>query len=187
MDRICLTGPMYSGKTTLSHALEKRGYYIINFSRVLKRYAADALNACGVYTRVDEIEDEKSRYRGFLQHLGTLIGFDADPCYVKIALEPWIKSSVLPPAVFDNVRTPQQFQVLREWGFQLVQLQIDGATQEERAQGLGVGVQALRDMHNHPIERGLADPSLVSLYLDARLPIHEQVDILLNHKAAVEA
>lgn len=162
MELIALSGPPCAGKTTVGRELEKMGYLFIDFCDKIKLVAADALSFSGVYTRVEDIRANKSKYRPFLQELGTLIGFDTDPYWVRESLHyyGWQEGR---PAVFDNVRTADQFRVLRPLGFRLVRLEAEQIIRFKRAQqSYGVTINQFIEQERHPIELGLdLEPDVV--------------------------
>ena len=58
--------------------------------------------------------------------------------------------------VFDNVRTQAQFDILKQYGFQLVRVTVNPITQMNRATLAGVSVQELYRVSEHTIENNLA-------------------------------
>lgn len=148
---IALTGAIGSGKTTLAKELQQRyGYTLINFTDHLKDLAAACLSPY-VYTTVDDIKNNKAKYRGFLQEFGDLIGFTDHPDYIGDVLSPWYLAGQ-PAAVFDNVRSPQQAKILKNYGFTLVKLDVPREVIEQRNYG-----RATVQQYGHAIERGLDD------------------------------
>jgi hypothetical protein len=177
MKYVALTGGLYSGKTTLATELEKRGYMILSFTDVLKACAATALAPYfgGDYT-VEDIKADKANLRTFLQEFGRIIGFDWNPGFVNLALQPWWQAG-LPPAVFDNVRFDEQFDTLRPYGFDLVRVSVPFEEQKKRAKKAGVYVRQLRKMLAHPAEAGLSYTP--HLDLDGTRPVEELADDIL--------
>jgi hypothetical protein len=124
--RVALTGPMYSGKTTLANVLEREHHFInINYTRIIKQLACDMLNAVsyaefmglGDEVNVSDIEAHKAQYRGFLQEIGTLCGFDNGGFVDKVCEN--LDQYPYGQAVFDNVRFESQYLKLKEKGFVL--------------------------------------------------------------------
>lgn len=185
MKYVALTGAAYAGKTTLTKALVQKGYMPIIFSDLLKQMAVDALRAVGTLVTVDEIQDEKARYRPFLQHLGVLTGFDEGGIYVIRALEAW-RQQGRPAAVFDNVRTDQQAMALMSQGFRIVQLDLERAEQVARAISLGATVRQFELAMMHDVERGI-NTDLADLRLDATRPVAALVDDIVKFEAAAQA
>lgn len=176
MKHIALTGACYSGKTNLARSLEQRGYLFISFTDLLKQYAVKSLTACGIPVTLEGILKDKRLYRPYLQELGSLIGFNDNPKYVREALAVWDGEA----CVFDNVRTPQQWDVLKGFGFTLVEVKIDHLTQRERAANLGVTGAALGKVLQHPIEGMLDGHGDVTL--DGKEPPSLNVRLLLNEE-----
>jgi hypothetical protein len=164
-----LTGGIYSGKTTLARYLQEyHGYYLINFTDVLKRRAVCALTACGVPVTLEDILSKKSLYRGLLQELGGVIGFNDDPRFVDEACEGWVRAGCPDDVVFDNVRTPEQWDILRGIGFTLVEIEISLEEQVQRAECAGVSRPALVKVMEHQIEGVLSGLGDITLRGDAR-------------------
>lgn len=176
MKYVALTGPIYSGKTSLAEELEGRGYMRVQFNDLLKSYAARALIKCGVTTHLSDILTNKTKYRAFLQELGELIGFNDQHKYVHEALARWVIAGQ-PPCVFDNVRTDEQADTVRSLGFQIVRLDIPIMEQENRALDLGVAPSALQSHLRHPIERGTSHWDLA---LDATESITYNADLIVR-------
>jgi hypothetical protein len=158
--RYALTGPMYSGKTSLAHALaDVHGFALVNYTDYLKELAANALSYIGVETTVRGIKEDKAKYRSFLQDLGTLVDFDngayVQRCLVEQAMDRTGFNGLNEDIVFDNVRTQAQFDILRDYGFQLVRLTVNPIVQINRATRAGVTVQELHRVSDHQIESGL--------------------------------
>lgn len=185
--RIALHGPMYSGKTTLSRQLvAAHGFVLVNYTDYLKELAARALCHLGQYTSVEQIKADKTRFRSFLQDLGTLLGFDdgafVEQCLFEQAAIVWTgpQEAALPERiVFDNVRTPAQFAILQRFGFHLVRLDIPRELQRHRALELGISGEELVRVTMHGIEQPL--PSTAGeLVLDACLGAEELADAVLR-------
>ena len=176
MKYIALTGPMYSGKTTLAMALQERGYLKIGFADQLKQYACEALEAVGVYATVRQMNENKQVYRAFLQSLGTLVDFDTDPAHIENAIAPWVERG-RPKAVFDNVRFNQQANTLHGYGFKLVQIRVGLSVQYDRAAALGVTSEALEIMMRHSCEQGVSNPYIS---IDGTRSVEENVELLIN-------
>lgn len=153
--RVALTGRMYAGKTTYAKHLQNQGFYLINFTDLLKRRAVDALRACGSPVTLEDILKDKQKYRGFLQELGVLIGFDDEPRYVLEACEDWLNAECPDDVVFDNVRTLAQWEVLNNMGFTLVEVVAPEEERLKRAERAGVRPSELYAVELHPIEGAL--------------------------------
>lgn len=171
MHRVALCGIPYAGKSTLRKELVNRGYVLIDFGQLLKKHAAAAIKrVTGEDITSSMIDQDKARYRGFLQELGNVIGFNCNPTFVLQAIEPYTGNLRV---VFDCVRTPQQFEVLAARGFSLVEVTVPRKTQWERARIAGVSEGEFSRLLSAPLEQGfLANEEtrcLVDLILDGRL------------------
>jgi hypothetical protein len=176
---IALTGPMYSGKSTLANALVARGWVKIEFSRLLKQlYSEHLARMMSDSPTVEQIEQNKAAYRTDLQTFGRVIDFNNDPQYVLRALKPWVEGGMSRPAVFDNVRYTSQYMVLQRFDFSLVRLNLSIYEQEKRAARLGVVMTP--EMVYDGSERGV-DIRMVDLALDASLSTAELVAEVLNY------
>lgn len=181
--RVALRGPIFAGKTTTAEALEHRGFHVINFTDSLKATAAAALSAVGEPTSVQDIKADKERYRGFLQHLGTLIGFDVGATIPAVLAEAFDRYGPDADYVFDNVRFLGQWEQLRYAGFRLVQLTLAPLEQEQRASARGMSHQALGRAMSHPAEVGFpVQPG--ELLLPGTAPVADNLTVLLAWLAA---
>ena len=183
--RVAVRGPLYAGKTTMAHALEREGFVLINFTDSLKAMAADALCHLGVPTSVADIKADKEHYRPFLQQLGTLVGFDEGrtiPAFVAEHIQRYGEDR---DYVFDNVRFLAQWEALKPFGFTLVQLHLTPMQQEERATTLGISHEALGRAMSHPAEVGFPrQPGEV--VLPGTMPVDRNVAYLLQALEALE-
>lgn len=169
MDLIALAGPQLAGKTTLAHALAERGYLLINFTGLLKQIAVASLSEAGHRVSVEEMLQNKAKYRRYLQELGELIGFDTDPAFVHEAVEKagWYTRRAPRKAVFDNVRTVEQIRTLAEYGFELVYLDTPEHVRFGRAARIhGLSREEFDRQHTHPIEDGSRLRELAAAVLD---------------------
>lgn len=170
MKHIALTGPAYSGKTTLARELEQRGYFLVSYTDLLKFYAVRTLASADIRTSVEEIKQNKEKYRPFLQELSVLIHFHDNPMYVHKALSQWYETG-RPPCVFDNVRDVRQAEELQWIGFELVELDLPDYLLACRAK-----TQPRRD---HLVERPL--PAYIHrLHIDAALSPDRLADLLME-------
>lgn len=156
MKYIALTGQIASGKTAVAKALEAQGYLLISYTDLLKEYTVRALAGAGVHVTLDDILADKERYRGLIQELGTVIGFDEGGKFVNEALAEWVTLGK-PKAVFDNVRTESQAASVEDHGFTLVQLKAHSGTRTHRLRAAGKDPAHVLDRERHPIEAGLPD------------------------------
>jgi dephospho-CoA kinase len=179
MNYVALSGQSLVGKTTLAQALEQRGYLLVNFTDILKERLAYVLTALGCPTSVEDIKDRKPLYRTLLQSLGRVVGFDRDPRFVQEALEQWVHSGY-PRAVFDNVRTFEQYAVLRSCGFHVVRLEAPIGTLLERAARQGLSAQEYLAHLEHPVEHDEQLAASAALILDATRPVDELAEEVMH-------
>lgn len=152
--KIALTGKMFSGKTTVARLLETHGFYFIDYTGLLKRFAAQAIElATGVPVTQEYIATHKRDYRAFLQAYGSALRFE-DGFGVQQVVQEWRDAGASPNVVFDNIRSYKQFEVLRslEPKYLLVGLPISDELQYERARAQGIGYSELDTMKQHHIE-----------------------------------
>ena len=157
--RYALHGPMYSGKTSLAHALvDVFGFTLVNYTDYLKDLAVMSLNVLGLGLTVETLKENKAHYRAYLQALGTLVDFDngnyVERCLVEQASVDW-GFGLQERIVFDNVRTAAQFELLKQHDFRLIRVRINPVTQMNRAIRQGVSVQELFRVSEHSIENEL--------------------------------
>lgn len=143
--KLALNGPLLSGKTELARQLERRGFSFVDFTGHIKVLAAIALSSIGLQVERRDIEANKEQYRPFLIALATLAGID-DGNYVRMLVDDERND-----IVFDNVRTPEQWAILKEMGFVLVKLAVPYDVLVDRARARGLNAQQLA--------KKLADPS----------------------------
>lgn len=187
--RIALTGDIFSGKTALAEKLrDEHGFYLANFTDLLKDFASDAFQACNRYIPAWEIKNNKVKYRVFLQELAVLIGWNECPeDYISesLSLCKWWPLNSDMPCVFDNVRSPVQAECLiAEWDFSIVRLELDEYTQLCRAGDEGVSWEKLVKMRKHAIEQPIPD-RFISLTLDATKSLDCLVSELVNFSEGI--
>lgn len=165
---LALTGGAGTGKTTLARALQKEGYQLINFTDRLKEELLRALYHVDVHITLDQLKENKEKYRPLLQEFGSVIGYDTCPEFIYDALNQWAVTGK-GRCVFDNVRTKDQWETLKELGFTLVRL--------EDAHPLTFS-QALDNMFSpkkivHPVERGFYEEDCI------RFKYHEELEYMV--------
>lgn len=119
-----------TGKTTLAKELESRGYQLLNYTDVLKEVASEMLHTVGHHVTVADINQNKERYRPYLQSVGALLDFNGGYGIPEL-MTTWDGTS---PVVFDNVRYDAQADILREYGFSIVELWLDNSVRKQRSQ-----------------------------------------------------
>jgi hypothetical protein len=170
MDKVALKGRAFSGKSTLAQELVRRGYFDIQFSDSLKRVAISMLEPYFPELTLEEVKATKKYYRHFLIELGHLIGFDWDPAFVNIALQPWWQEGAPSRAVFDNVRFDAQFEALLPYGFELVEVVAPEDVRWSRAKQAGMTKREFNKLLKDPTEGAVTLPGLE---LDGTAPVEE--------------
>lgn len=183
-DLLVIGGPIYAGKSTLAKALVDAGYAYLPFSDQLKEILADTLTRYGDGVTVEEITQNKARYRAQLQALGVALDFDTDPVWIRRAL-----GLYWPPyatkVVLDCIRTPQQAETCKSYGFSLIWVDVPLTIQHKRAERLGASVVELEQLKEHPIERHGAElRHMADIIIDGTLPTEEIVRVITMEKAA---
>jgi len=178
------TGPI-SGKSTLAKYLEREHNFIrADHSHTLVSHYVDRWNV--VHDRnpisMAQFYAYKDKYRPDLQEYGYKIGFndtDLSSYWMTKTLSAWLESGQSRDVVFDSFRGELQAQVLRDMGFELVQLSIPTNVRMDRAWQLGMDFEQIRSaMSAHPeLELGIANPDV---RLRGDLPVEEQARILLH-------
>jgi hypothetical protein len=186
--RIALTGPMYSGKTTLAeHMRDNHGWFRIGYNDIIKERLAYELSVLeGRVITVDDIIADKKKYRTALQKLGDALGFN-EGNGVLLAMRRWERDrkSYNQPVIFDNVRFPGQFERLKEYGFVLVKLEVDTYACRDRATQVGVSTLEFASAVSHFAEAGVGlSPDL---FINGDRPTAVIADILLRLTGKVRA
>lgn len=164
--RLALHGPPLSGKTTVSRYLTAHGFTHVNFTQYLKILGVEMFAAAGKRITVEDMEMNKALYRPWLQHTGTILGFDkgfgvVDSLFHYEGVAGESAPAAYPPPLkpflaFDNVRSQAQFDVLRDdFGFILVRLHVSREEQLRRAETLGYNREKFLRTLEHPIETPL--------------------------------
>lgn len=174
--RLALVGAMYSGKTRLANYMrDEHGVTVLSYTDSLKVKLVDALNAIGVRVTLDDVLANKKVYRPLLQELGSFLGYD-EGYGVRKMVEQWQALGSPEPVIFDNVRFPAQWEMLKEYGFVLVGMQVSRGIQVARARGLGVSDEDFAKMASHNAESWFD----CEIALDADKPTEDLADVLLR-------
>lgn len=174
--RLALIGAMYSGKTSLANYMrDEHGVTVLSYTDSLKVKLVAALNAIGARITLQDVLSNKQVYRPLLQELGSFLGYD-EGYGVRAMVEQWQALGGPEPVIFDNVRFPAQWEMLKEHGFVLVGMQVSRAIQVARARGLGVSDEDLAKMASHNAESWFD----YDIALDADKPTEELADVLLR-------
>lgn len=120
--KIAICGAAGTGKTTLAeHMAVHHGWSRIGYNDLLKEWLATSLsNYAPEEVTVEDIIENKEKYRNLLQLFGDAVGFN-EGNGVEQAHEEWAayhNNSV----IFDNVRFQAQYERLKPYGFVLVEL-----------------------------------------------------------------
>lgn len=176
--RIALQGEIASGKSTLADYMAGQyDWYVMRYSDSLKWALCEALNWFEDETAkeyfADDIASDKNKYRRALQELGSVLGFDKG-VGVASSLKDWKQNrdSVNQPVIFDNVRFPAQFELLKPHGFLLVELDLDDNTRVRRVREMGYTSEQI----NHVSEKSRPMPDII---LNANGSVEEVAERLL--------
>lgn len=155
--KVAMTGQIFSGKSTVCHILETYGFYFIDYTGLLKLFAAQAIElATGVPVTQEYIATHKKDYRYFLQAYGSALRFE-DGFGIARVIQEWRDAGEPENVAFDNIRSAKQFDTLLalDPNYILVKITIDAETQLERAFKQGIGRDELAKMNEHHIEAGV--------------------------------
>ena len=177
--RIAIQGDIATGKSTLTQYMQSQyDWYAIEYADSLKWALCRALNyfeeETGKHFFLDDIHADKDRYRKVLQELGTAVGFD-EGAGVEMAVNEWVirRRSANQPVIFDNVRFPAQFEMLKRHGFVLVELWVNYDIRKARAAAKSIKL----DTYGHAAEESRNEPDV---YLNANGTIEETAELLLR-------
>jgi hypothetical protein len=176
MLRLALHGGLFSGKSTLAHALvERSGFHYVNYTDMIKTFAVAALATVGIETTVEEIHANKERYRPFIIELATLLDFDHGYGIEEICR--LLDEQGIDRVVFDNVRFAAQYAKLRPHGFRLVRITTPWNTRAARAEAAGLDYNDFVTRTLQPTEEPLDYyPEEVEVSVDG--PIEKVIDKL---------
>lgn len=176
-DRYALRGRLASGKSALALELVTRGLTYVNFTDLLKRLYADW---CGL--SLNAVIADKEAHRAGIIAYGHAIDFDTDPRYVRQALA---EAGHPYRAVFDNVRFPAQMAELETFGYRLVEVWCDDATQAARLAAKGLTPEQITARRDDPTEHaldGYLSPGMFSVCTSTHTPA-EAAEALLARGA----
>lgn len=156
--RIALSGQAYTGKSTLAKSLVTyHNFRLVDYTSYIKAALIKALHAATNVTLTSAYVDaHKKDYRTFLQGFAEVGGFNAGGGVVGALHEacgnepPWPNNMV-----FDNVRTQNQMDILEEYGFVLVTLDVPESERWKRAKELGVSEREYQEMSAHQTEKNI--------------------------------
>ncbi len=159
--KIALCGIPYAGKTTAARELVvKHRWSMVDYGGLLKIYVADALIAAGIETTLQDQYDNKAKYRRLQQVFGDAIGFGTFNAerYIDAAIALYTpKAAPERNMVFDCVRTPEQWTVLKDRGYKVVRLVCSREVQVERAYRHGCSPDDIEAVLSDPLEQGLPE------------------------------
>jgi len=181
------TGPL-SGKSTLARYLkDEYGFILANHSLTLVHSFVEDWNRTGHLLpgpiTIEEVYRDKEIWRPLLQEWGFAAGFN-DPNrathWIKQTLSEWLRNPER-DVVFEPARGELQAQILKEMGFEGVQIEISDRMRCQRASLLGRRCEdVIRAMNREPeLERGIKQPDL-RLKMTVDVPIELLSYVLLN-------
>lgn len=161
MVNIGISGKMYSGKTSAATVLMGMYPFIrMPFAGGLKEIVARIF---GVPV------DGPDKDRELLQWFGTDICRAKDPdCWARMLVRDW-KMGGMPPIIVDDVRFPNEADILKANGFYLMRLEVSQEAQERRA--LRQGTAWDPDKATHQSEVALDDYNGWDLVINADLDL----------------
>lgn len=173
--RFAMHGRMFSGKSTLAVLLhDALGFEYLNYTDHGKAHIARALSAMlGRTVTHEEVIERKNEpsMRDFTIAGLRLFGFDRG-AGIRELVESYIDpDDVTTPLVFDNVRYPAQYALLKPYGFTLVRLIMSDREQERRASEAGMPLETLERLRLEESEQPLppVDGEIV-LHVDDKTP-----------------
>lgn len=120
--KIALAGNVGSGKSTIAEHLQNKGFYLLNYTELIKEEVADAMVAVGVFTTtkeaLDNIHKDKEFFRPLLIAWADTTGWSTGERLKKILEHLNIENIVL-----DNVRFHSQAEIVNEYGFKIIKLE----------------------------------------------------------------
>lgn len=176
--RVALSGGAWYGKSTLAQRLQNTyQYYHVDAALEIKMVAATMLRAGGVMVSVNDILNNKQRFRPFLQEVGKLMGIDEGTEFVRRFVDPALPLSFGHPIVVEPIRTQSQAHALRRAGFKIVSFKVSNTLRRERARSLGVSDADYQRTIEHPLEQQLPR-HLVDYELPGGMNVDDQADVL---------
>ena len=120
--KIALAGNVGSGKSTIAERLSNNGFYLLNYTELIKEEVADAMAAVGVtkdaQQALDLIHREKEFYRSLLISWADATGWSTGERLKKIL--PNLQEENI---VLDNIRFLRQAEIVKEYGFKVIKLE----------------------------------------------------------------
>lgn len=169
--RIALAGGPWAGKSTLARVLRKEyGFFAIDTSRQLKELASTALAAVGRTVSAYDMEEDKQRYRAFLEEFGTVLGIDDGWSFLRCFYDPVESQLGTQCVVVDSVRTNSQAATLAAYGFVTIELLLTADIRRERARSFGVSSEDFERTMSHAVEQPLSR-DVVGIHLPGTLPV----------------
>lgn len=178
--RIALTGPAYSGKTTLADYLEEHcGWTKLNYTDRITIDVAKALSAVRERpVTVDEIMRDKEKHRPILKALSAYLGYNQG-YGVKDLLQEYEAQrdySERELVVWDCVRYERQADILVDAGFVIVEMEVEVVTQQTRAFAKGITAEKLEELMGLEADEGV----IPDMKLDGAAHIAELADALMR-------
>jgi len=176
--KIALAGNFYSGKTSIARTLGACGWTVLDVTQNLKLILVNMLQSQGFHIDLNEIVQNKDKYRSLLQELGIVIDWDLG-LGVQMALDKWRKAGAKTPAVLDAVRTVGQWKLLEKEGFILVRLNIGEETLIKRAAKFGVTKDRLEEIQRY-LNKNLLPPQAGEYFINTEKDL-KKIIIELSH------
>ena len=183
--RFALTGSPLVGKSTLArHLRDTYNFMLADHSRtVVEAFVYDYNSYPPLdFLTVEAVYKDKEKWRPYLQAFSIASGFSDDDralFWTKMTLAEWLTTSPAHDVVFDPFRGEVQAQVMRDLGFELVQIEITPELRCARARLLEYNcVELERAINAYPeIETGIKNPDIT---LNGALTVDELGRILMH-------
>lgn len=173
--KIALYSPPCYGKTALAEYLrDAHGFWLMNFTDLIKETAVDMLNFANLDVAVEDVVREKERFRPFLAMVSKTLDFNGGYGIDQL-IEMWQAAGSPQNVVFDNVRYLKQYEKLMPYGFVLVGLNISGDEWAARAEKKGTTPYELKDTMKRDME-----PIFPDITINADGPVHRAAETLLR-------
>ena len=122
MVRVALAGNIGSGKSTVAKELSTEGFFLLNYTELIKEEVAKAMVSVGVFTTIEDALEQIKLKKEFYRPL--LVAW-ADTCGWSDGkqLENFLKEMQEKAVVLDNLRYLAQADIVKRHGFLVFKLE----------------------------------------------------------------